>query len=925
MAYENIQIRWPNFCHGPQDATMCTINQDTATTLMRIKTSAGGLIADYTLSSNIINKLLHLEYVGPMNLTGMIDGLTFFTVERISSSRIIIKRWETRASSNQLNLKHQIIKYDTGSYYYDINSAAVEYYRRIFSDNIPAGSNYIKMNSAGRLTSGTKLFLGPSDDADNIGKTETVVVSYISGGKVYLTTNTLYDYVIGDSVCFYVNVYLYSNMGAGGDASQGTIFKINAYTGNVDDLNTDKFYQNITAARWSEDYSAVASVSNDNMLFVRPYNGYQNWKSMFMNTIEADNYNRFELYDVLFEGYAIYKLMHKVTLRDNDGNKTTHDWGSWYNYRADTILPYTNSIQISTDKAFMIGPSDTTTFNIKVIDQFGVGLRDKTVKLYKNSGDIGAAFNPTNGQVTTDINGEATVGYTSTLKYTGVSVITCEVDGSSTTTGSEKVWNSIRIYSEVGNTDPLLPLVEPYAQTDLFQLKEVVSDNTNPIKQIPDEVDIHTHIRGRTFFTTPGGDWVNPTDLSDIVPNYLPGLLVGEEDGPAEGFSASGPRWDVPSDYHLKSNQITQVWDFESEYPLYQVGNFKSKKRLVWNEETGKWYEVWSEPYFSMYQKEESGEMTFSQLKLSYHTYWQNYIAYDEAWAELTPKIDQFVFVEDAIPKFWSAKNPTDTNIWIRLRPAAESLNALTLTYLIREVWSEGDTNYVDVSSQVSYQYFDAGGSVQGVELTYDPPQDFHHDSVVYVQIHISDIAYIPNRISTSYWFMVIPDYKSPYLKSMSPSREQSNVAVDSNVSYEVKDDGAGVDIDSLEMTINSRRAIPTTITRVTDNHYQVEYVSASNFYYGKRITVTVKVKDTSSNDNWLNDRYSFYTAESDDVLFTNFEPELCKKGLPRFHDVSFVALAAGDNIDRRTLRLQVHDYDVTNESRIVPVIYRIS
>ena len=913
MAYENIQIKYPNFCHGPQDGTMCTINQDVATTLMRIKTTAGGLIADYTLSSNIINELLHLEYVGPMDLTGMIDGLTFFTVERISDSRVIIKRWETRPSSNQLNLKQQIIKYTTGSYYYDINSAAVEYYRRTFSDNMPAGSNYIEMNSASRLTSGIKLFLGPSNDADNMGATETVTVSYIGGGKVYLTTNTLYDYVIGDKVCFYNNVYLYSNLGSGGDTSRGTIFKINAYTGNVDDSNTDKFYRNITAARWSEDYSAVASVSDDNMLFVRPYDSYQNWKSMFMNTIEDNNYNRFELYDILFEGYSIYKLMHKVTLRDDTGNKTTYDWGSWYNYRQDTILPYTNSVQVYTDKAHMIGPNDTTTFYIKVIDQFGVGLRDKTVNLYIDSGDLAAGFDPVNGQITTDINGEGSVDYTSGTSYTGLTVITCKVDGSSpASTGSEYVWESIRIYSEID--------VDPPIETKLFQLKEVVSDNTNPIKQIPDELSNNILTISKTFFMTPGGDWENPSGFSDTVDDYLPGLIVGANDGPTQGFSADGPPWFDAHLYHLKSNQITQVLDFESEYPLYQVGNFKIKG-LVWDDPD--WIPVWIEPYFSMYQKEESGEMTFSQMNVSTHTYWLEGNAYDSLWTHT--ELDQFVFVEDAIPKFWSAKNPKSTNIWIRLRPFAYSLNALTLTYLVREVWSEGDTNYVDVSSQVSYQYFDAGGGTLGVELTYDPAQDFHHDSVVYVQIHISDTALIPNRISTSYWFMVIPDYKSPYLENLNPSREQSNIAVDSNVSYEIKDDGAGVDIDSLEMTINSRRVIPTTITRINDNHYYVDYVPVNNFYYDKRITVTVKVKDVSDNENWLNDRYSFYTVESEGVFFTDFEPGLCKKGLPRFHDVSFVALGVGDGIDRKTLRLQVHDYDVTNESRIVPVIYRIS
>ena len=97
----NIQIRYPNFCFCPVAGTFGTINQDVAATILRIKTSAGGLIADYILSSNIINELIHIEYVGPANLSALVDGLTFFTVEKINTSTSIIKRWETRTSSNQ--------------------------------------------------------------------------------------------------------------------------------------------------------------------------------------------------------------------------------------------------------------------------------------------------------------------------------------------------------------------------------------------------------------------------------------------------------------------------------------------------------------------------------------------------------------------------------------------------------------------------------------------------------------------------------------------------------------------------------------------------------------------------------------------------------------------------------------------------------
>ena len=94
-----------------------------------------------------------------------------------------------------------------------------------------------------------------------------------------------------------------------------------------------------------------------------------------------------------------------------------------------------------------------------------------------------------------------------------------------------------------------------------------------------------------------------------------------------------------------------------------------------------------------------------------------------------------------AVPAFWSEKNPKSTDIWLRLTPFEESLNASRLTFIVREVWPEGDTGDVDVTSQVSYEYFDAGGEDLGVELTYNPTQDFHHNSVVYVQIIIYDTA----------------------------------------------------------------------------------------------------------------------------------------------------------------------------------------
>ena len=79
----NIKIKYPNFCFCPVAGTFGTINQDVAATILRIKTSAGSLLVDYILSSNILDELIHIEYVGPADITEIMDDLTFFTVEKI--------------------------------------------------------------------------------------------------------------------------------------------------------------------------------------------------------------------------------------------------------------------------------------------------------------------------------------------------------------------------------------------------------------------------------------------------------------------------------------------------------------------------------------------------------------------------------------------------------------------------------------------------------------------------------------------------------------------------------------------------------------------------------------------------------------------------------------------------------------------------
>lgn len=914
MAYENVNFKYGNFCIGPQSGTFASIDQSNVTTILTIKNSSGGLIGNYTLSSNIVNDVIGIEYVGPVNLSSVLDDLIFFTAERVSSTICIIKRWETTTSTSTLDLKQQFVKSTTGSYYYDALGMSVEHYRRAFADHNPGGINTLEISAPSRLSTGDVLLLGPSTDTDNPGVIEYVTVSNVVGSTVYLTSNITYQYVSGDPITFYNNIYLFSALGWGGDTSRGSLFKIDAYSGATLSLNTGGMYQHVVGSKWCDTASAVTAICPHNMVFVRPYDSYLNWKSLFMNNVEDNDYEPFLVYDVAFDGYNVYKLMKKVTLRDDDGNRTTYSWTN-YNFRQDTLLPYSNSLNMYSGKSMMVGQNDTTDIMLKLVDQFGVALSSVDVTVSVDSGDIAAVLDPVDGLVTTDVNGEASVGYTSGTTYDGLTTLKCKAAGGSSFTGSEWVWNSMLIDSNIDSPD--MGMGDSEDHLSFFQLKEISADGYG--REIDDEIQVDFKTFNKTYFTSPGGDWIcSPPDSPTCSGNEQPPMpfVVGTTVYEGLYYDTYIPR--IVNNGPPLPNRITQVNEFQTQKSLRSLKNFKS---INLNDDGDP---IEGEPYIALTSiSGVESDLQASQLKLSLHTYWVGGVAYTELFTNVL--MDQFVFVEEAIPVFWSEKNPVNTNIWIRMRPFAFSLNPDTLKFYVREISYDGNTGWIDRASEVTKTTFDAGGGLLGLEVLYNPAEDFHYNGVVYVHIEIYDTAATPNFIEVSYWFSIIPDYRFPYLENLSPSRDQTEVAVDSPIYFEVKDQGVGVDIDSLEMTLNSQIVVPTNIVKVNDYHYQVTYTPAENLFFGKTYSVGVVVSDLSDNENTLNDRYRFYTALSEDVWFTEFNPALCKRGLPRFQEVSFLALGNSSGVDRETLRLQVRNKDVTDKSNVVPVVYRVS
>jgi len=439
--------------------------------------------------------------------------------------------------------------------------------------------------------------------------------------------------------------------------------------------------------------------------------------------------------------------------------------------------------------------------------------------------------------------------------------------------------------------------------------------------------------RAFSFFSSQGGNWApkyhSSRNRMDLLSYY--GIYLGTEqglsyiDGEVDGGltlagAFEGPPTPVeyadrPHNISKKSiaNRVTVLEDKISRLRILSVAEYF----LVYRGVNG------SAPFLGLSQRPLAQHMVqLSQLYHSRHSYWMDSIY--SSHINTNTRLNQFIFVQDAIPAFWSKKNPIDTKVWLRLRPFAASLDAATLIMKIRQESYLEDTGYIDISNVVIKEGFDAGGDLLGVEVTYFSPVYFNHNAIIYIYLSIRDV--VGNLIKIEYWFTTVQDYLGPYLDNLSPGINQADVPINTSISFDILDGGTGVDIDTFEMNVNSLIVVPTIINKVTDKYYRVEYFPASSFMNGKEVVVSVHVADRAAIPNWLHYGYKFYTKEGSDVIIVDEFPSKCVRGISRFSDVSFIALDGGSGVDKEKLRLQIHDLDVTDHpyTTILPIIYRV-
>ncbi len=896
MAFENTRLTYPNFCLSPTDGVFCSVNHVGDTIQFRVDTSGNTFGSDFSLATSV-SEIKSIEYPGPRASLAAQGNwgsdLPIFTLERDSSTQCKIREWRLNAGTTTLDLENTITKTTAGNNYFDVYDMAVEHYIEAFSAATATGTGFIKVaNTVTSIEVGDRLLLGPSTDVTNLNATEWAeVTSVVLNGAnydIFIDSSTtpsktppLFEYQSTDDITHTEAIYLFSNIGIGNDTTKGTLYKLDPYSGTISGSHTSAIYKqntqpsNFSAAAWSTDFDAIGFVRGSNILYTDPNTNYNVIKSQALTNINADDATLLPVYDLIFNGGAIYRLQDKITLRDNNGDKSTTTWAT-YNYHLDTITPYTLSIDISAEPGILAqepsGGKNTTTLTAVVRDQFGVGLSGKQLEFFK-SGETGDSFTPTNGQpAVTSSEGVTTLTYTArdydpaSAPISNVITITAKTDGSSSTAvGSAFIWDGLELLIhhtfDIDVTLIQKPTlsgsgVDPFNPATVHDDLKVVT----LLKQI-ENVSSTVRLKGLSKFQFPGGHWTS----------------AGEPAGSAA--------------------IIEQLADFTSDTSLEQID------------------EVTVDVHLDQL-KEQTNDLQISQNLISRHLL---------AGHKDTATVDQFTFIQDFIPPFFSEKNPTNTNISGRLRPFGFNLNLSTLVFKVREISYAGDTGFIDVTSQMTVNTFDAGGGLLGLDLFYNPAEDFHHNGVVYVSIEVYDTAGTPNIILTEYWFKIIPDFKAPYITNESPAREEEEVARNTNISFDILDAGVGVDISTLEFSVNARQKTPVTTT--ISGGYRVTYNPPDDFFYGETVEISVKVKDASDFQNTLFDMWRFYVVGSTGPWINrdSFLPGECKEGVNRQQtNISVNVLAIDDTgLDRSSLFISIGGKE--RNVKIRPIIYRLN
>jgi hypothetical protein len=207
--------------------------------------------------------------------------------------------------------------------------------------------------------------------------------------------------------------------------------------------------------------------------------------------------------------------------------------------------------------------------------------------------------------------------------------------------------------------------------------------------------------------------------------------------------------------------------------------------------------------------------------------------------------------------------------------------------------------------------------AVSTCDITINPATDFPYDSQVCVTPTIRDLArkavtlvdISHTSASLTYCFRTEFDLGKPYTTSNLPAKNSTGVATNSPFSFTLKDDGTGVDIGSLIVSIDSVD-YPYTSTG-SGSSYDITVSNLPTLNQNQTYTVRIRAKDTATQNgtptpNQLDETYTFKTADTNKPFVDGQNPSANGNLTNLCDSLTLHVKDTGSGVDINTLRVIV-------------------
>lgn len=275
-------------------------------------------------------------------------------------------------------------------------------------------------------------------------------------------------------------------------------------------------------------------------------------------------------------------------------------------------------------------------------------------------------------------------------------------------------------------------------------------------------------------------------------------------------------------------------------------------------------------------------------------------------------QITQFDFVDLIFPPCNSIKNPVTTNILWRIRDFGFPFDVDSIIFTVEGVEVQDRSEFVVTNLPT------------GLQLFYNPPQDFDYDKQVVVTLTISDTATpTPNTFFLRCIWQTVPDVRGPFFRNISPACNSTDVSSTAAIEFDVLDFGQGVDPDTIELSIEGVTVCSgVTLDPITEQDfvtisgipvgteasgYHVVYEHPDDpWRYGSTVTIAMSATDLSPNENSSLFICCFDVEGSVEPIFVGPTPEPCDSFVDNRTGLAFEVYGVEHGIDISTLEVRV-------------------